>query len=171
MNDLPMPGPLDDFLRHPPTPPAPDALREALLRKTATLVRRRRRMRVVAVAGAIAAVVMIAATIVWLRPPGDVNPPDAPPFVQKQPAPVESAQPPAVALEWQAFDAAAEHKSTLYRQAGDRYVDDADDLASAVRCYGQAVRTASTDSLRVEPGDNWLVAALKADEIERRKEK
>jgi hypothetical protein len=175
MNDLPMPGPLDDFLDHPPTRPVSAALREGLLQRTAAMVRRRRRMRVLVAAGAIVAVAMIAATIVWLRPAGDVQPAEAKPaddhpIVRTPPAAVEPETPTAVALEWQAFDAPRDQKSTLYRQAGDRYVEDADDLTSAVRCYGQAVRAASTEELAVAEQDNWLVRALKIDEIERRKE-
>jgi hypothetical protein len=183
-----MPGPLDDFLEQAPTRPASAELRDALLHRTSALVRLRRRIRMLAVAAALAAAVMIAAAIVWLRPPGAATAPDEQPVAQKQsppapppapsPAPSPRAPPPeqqtrptAVALEWQAFDAPREQKAALYRQAGDRYVEDADDVPSAVRCYGQAVRNASNQELAFNRDDNWLVMALKFDEIERRKEK
>lgn len=138
------------------------------------MVRRRGRVRVLAAVGAIAAVALIAATVVWWRLPGEPKASDKECVVEKQPPPpppLVVAQMPAVALEWQAFDAPREQKSTLYRQAGDRYVQDADDLASAVRCYGQAIRAASAEDLEFDRDDNLLVMALKMDEIERRKEK
>jgi hypothetical protein len=179
MSNLPMPGPLDDFLEHPQTRPASTELRDALLRRTTALVRRRRHIRMLVVAGALAAAVMIAAAIVWLRPPGGGKAPDEQPVAHKQqpPAPLpvppreQQSRPPAVALEWQAFDAPREQKAALYRKAGDRYAQDGNDLPSAVRCYGQAVRNASNQELAFNRDDNWLVMALKFDEIERRKEK
>jgi hypothetical protein len=176
MSEFPLPGPLDDFLDHPPSAPASHTLRDALLQRTAAMVRQRRRVRLLVGAGAVAAAAMLAVGIVWLRWPGEAKPLQEPPIAQKQPEaptppePTASNAPPPVVLEWQAFDAPPEQKAALYRQAGDRYVKDTDDLAAAVRCYGHAVRTASAQELIVSENDNWLVRAIKLDEIERRKE-
>jgi hypothetical protein len=95
-------------------------------------------------------------------PKAQVVPKDEPPAPVKEP-------PPAVALEWQAFDAPRAKQPALYLKAGDRYVEADRDLGSAVRCYGQAVHAAPT--VEIDPNDNWLVLALKVDELERRKEK
>lgn len=48
----------------------------------------------------------------------------------------------------------------LYRQAGDRCSTEEGDLASALRCYGQAL-DAAPDQVAVNPQDNWLLIALK----------
>src|SRR5438270_3360801 len=158
MSELPLPGPLEDFLDHPPPPSASGALRETLLQQTTGIVRRRRRMRMLAAAGAIAAIVMVAAAIVWVRWPDATTPPAEQPIAHKETPPAPPAAKPetrdAVALEWQAFDAPPEKKTAVYRQAGDRYVEDRDDLASAVRCYGQAMRWASAQDLEVDRNDN-----------------
>jgi hypothetical protein len=174
MSDLPLPGPLGDFLDHPPARPAPAALREALRQQTTSLLRRRRLRRRAVMAGALAAAVLITAIAIWLNVPEGTEKRDETPVVKhapkSAPAPVEQKPLPAVALEWQAFDAPQEHKAALYRKAGDRYMNDADDLAAAVRCYGQAVHVAAADSLEIDSNDNWLVMALKIDQMERRKE-
>jgi hypothetical protein len=78
---------------------------------------------------------------------------------------------PAVALEWQAFDAPRAERAALYFQAGDRYLEDARDVASAMRCYNVALDATPMDSLEIQPDDNWLVTTLKLAQIERRKEK
>jgi hypothetical protein len=190
MSDIPLPEPLDEFLNHPPARPEPAELRGELLRRTSGLVRRRRLVRRLAAVGAMSAALLLAALAWWLYPPPPPGPPllDQPQAKQPPapeppaprppeekpppaPAPAAPALPPAVALEWKAFDAPRPQKAALYVQAGDRYVEDDSDLASALRCYGQAVQTASAGELRIDPDDNWLVMALKLDQIERRKEK
>ncbi len=193
MSDAPLPGPLEDFLARPPGDPAPEALRRDLLRRTSAAVRRRRRVRRV-LAASLAAAVVLAALALWHFAPGrdrSVPVPRDEPRVQKRPekpavgaprpaptppgppAPAVAAEKPApaVALEWQAFDAPRAQKAALYLKAGDRYFEDDQDLESALRCYGQAVQTAQAAELEVGPDDNWLVTALKIDQIERRKER
>jgi hypothetical protein len=199
MSDPPLPGPLDEFLNNPPAGPEPSGLRRELLLKTSSLVRRRRLVRRLAAAASVAAAIVLTALTVWLalyrhggpedkelpvviqRKDGPIPPPvkdgdhPVPPEDEKRPANQSdqppTAMPPAVALEWKAFDAPAAQKATLYLRAGDRYVEDGRDLASAVRCYGQAVQVATAEALEIDPDDNWLVMALKLDQIERRKEK
>src|SRR5207248_8628945 len=78
-----LPGPLDDFLEHPPTTPAADALRQALLRRTTAVLRRRRLRRRLALVGAIAAVMLLAAVATWLSLPRS----DAPQVADQQRVP------------------------------------------------------------------------------------
>jgi hypothetical protein len=50
----------------------------------------------------------------------------------------------------------------LLRTAGDRYLTDQNDVAAALRCYRALLTlTSSTDRARSDPGDSWLLAALK----------
>jgi hypothetical protein len=190
MSEAPLPGPLDEFLSRPPVRPEPAELRRALLQRTSLLVRRRRLVRRLAVAASSAAAILVTALIIWIAFFGRPEPErKEQPFVEQRndiplPAPVprdeemhrgkqdpELGLPAAVAMEWKAFDAPAAEKAALYVQAGDRYVEDGQDLASALRCYGQAVKTAPVETLAIDPDDNWLVMALKMDQIERRQEK
>jgi hypothetical protein len=75
--------------------------------------------------------------------------------------------PPALALEWQAAES-LELQPATYREAGDRYLRDENDLASAVRCYANALDSTSENDLAVRADDSWLLMALKQA---RRKEK
>jgi hypothetical protein len=97
-----------------------------------------------------------------------VKPGPGPADVQLK-TPPDAAMPSALAMEWKAFDAPQAQRFVLYLQAGDRYERE-DDLASAVRCYAQAVRTAAPEALQIEPNDSWLLVALKRDQIKQRKE-
>jgi hypothetical protein len=195
MSEAPLPGPLDEFLSHPPAAPASAGLRQDLLRQTSGLVRRRRLVRRLAAAGAVAAAVLLTAAALWYGLSGG-QPPEPPPVAKlperKQPepapappqpvavpapekpkpapAPEAKAPPSAVALEWKAFDAPRPQKAALYLKAGDRYLADGHDIAAALRCYGQAFKTAPPEALEVTPDDNWLLIALKMDHAERRKE-
>jgi hypothetical protein len=190
MSDAPLPGPLDEFLTNPPVRPEPVELRRALLQRTSLLVRRRRLVRRLVAAASVAAAILVIALTIWTAFFGRPEPEHKErPFVEQRkeipmPPPTprddenhpdkqapEPALPRAVAMEWKAFDAPAAEKAALYVQAGDRYVEDSQDLASALRCYGQAVKTAPAEALTIDPDDNWLVMALKMDQIERRQEK
>jgi hypothetical protein len=167
-----MSDPLDEFLEHPPTRPDPAELRRHLLRQTTAVVRRRRQNRRMMAAAALAAAVVLAVVAGWLSWFRDAPIQEEPRVVQPQPAPRSPAasdtEAPALALEWRAFDAPPTKQAELYQQAGDRYEEERD-LASAVRCYGQAVQAAP--SIEIDANDNWLVMALKLDEIERRRER
>ena len=79
------------------------------------------------------------------------------------PAPVaKPATPPpsAVALEWKAFDA-DKPRPDLYRQAGDQYLHEDADPASAVMCYGQSLNGASDKDLDISPDDDYLLMIVK----------
>jgi hypothetical protein len=192
MSDVPLPGPLDDFLNYPPRTAASENLRAELLRQTSRLVARRHRFGSVVAMAAVAATLLLTALGVWLvqRPSSEPkdqlraqNGHDVPTVVatakpgpgpiadsaQKSPPPAEPLS--AVALEWKAFDAPRPERATLYFQAGDRYLADARDVASAMRCYTVALDATPMESLEIQPDDNWLVTTLKLDHIERRKEK
>ena len=190
MNE-PLPEPLEDFLTAPPTPRHSPELRAALLDATTRVVRRRRAVRRVAMVGSLAAAVLMALAAWALWPPGEpervvvfdgnsgamkveLRPPEVevPPAKEKEPpAPPAVAEapalPPALAKEWQAFDAPKERKAALLLEAGDRYVDEHQDFASALRCYRHALAVGGDAALEITPNDNWLVMALKND---RRKE-
>ena len=83
----------------------------------------------------------------------------------------EQPKPPAIVvppnpreLEWSAFDAGDDRQRVkLYFQAGDLYLDQAQDFESALRCYHQAIHYGDAQELDIAPTDNWLVMALKRD--------
>jgi hypothetical protein len=68
----------------------------------------------------------------------------------------------ALAMEWQALDS-SEKRPELFRQAGDRYLEETNDVASAMRCYRGALEDASEEDLQISPDDNWLLIELKKD--------
>jgi hypothetical protein len=85
--------------------------------------------------------------------------------VTPTPAPVAPAPPTAkpasaVAMEWKAFDA-DQHRPELYRKAGDRYLREDADPASALRCYGQSLNGASDKDLAISPNDDYLLMLVK----------
>ena len=86
------------------------------------------------------------------------------PAPQSQPNPAAPTPPAApasaVALEWKAFDA-DKPRPDLYRQAGDRYLQEDADPASALRCYGQALNGASDKDLAISPDDDYLLMVVK----------
>jgi hypothetical protein len=192
MSDVPLPAPLDEFLNNPPRTAASDGLRAELLRKTSRQLPRRHRIGRVAAMGGLAAALLLTAVGVWLVLRPNSGPNDHPraqkesdmpavaatakpgpgPLSEDVPKSAHSAEPQsAVALEWQAFDAPRAERAALYFQAGDRYLADARDVASAMRCYTVALDATPMESLEIQPDDNWLVTTLKLDHLERRKEK
>ena len=180
MSDAPLPGPLEDFLQEPPAPPAAGRLRAAVLGQTVGVLRRRqRRRRVLVVIGAAAAVVLAGLALHAGLRPGEGKPPEGPASAAKQqrPTPHPAARPglaqqpqaPAPAAqtpleqEWAAFDAGPRERARLYFQTGDRYLNECQDLESALRCYRQALLLCQARDLALDPNDNWLVMALKQD--------
>jgi hypothetical protein len=167
---------LDDLLQ-PPLREAPANVRGVLRDRTARVVRwrryRRRALQLIIAAAAQGAIA--AAMVAWLVGAGALTwkeqtplPPE-PPVVQNQekprndPAPLPDSELTAIALEWKAFDATPEEQATLYFQAAQRYFDNHQDFASALRCYRQAFVAGPKDWLTVSPSDNWLVMAIKLD--------
>jgi hypothetical protein len=99
-----------------------------------------------------------------------------PPIVapKHDPTPQEAQQPVSLArahpreLEWNAFDVEDDHmRGRLYLQAGNRYLDELQDVESALRCYQQAFHYCEARDLELDANDNWLVESLKRN---RRKE-
>jgi hypothetical protein len=169
--------PLEELLR----PPAPDenlaALQNKLLGRTLALLPARRRWRRLALAASLAAAFLLGALAMGLYHSG-LQPEERPVVVDRVPekpktAPREAPAPAprtlaqtAVTTEWQAFDS-KERRGTLYVQAGDKYLREQGDIASALRCYRQGLAAASPRELEVRAEDDWLVMALKTS---RRKE-
>lgn len=69
---------------------------------------------------------------------------------------------PAPILEHWATIVGEEYRSSTYRQAGDRYLEQTGNLESALRCYARSLEVGSEDTLTIsEEEDNWLLMALK----------
>jgi hypothetical protein len=91
----------------------------------------------------------------------------APPVASSPSQPEIAAEPPdplaglsAVDLEWRALEGQGK-RSELYRLAGDRYLKEANDVESALRCYRLALETGSQKDLPISPEDSWLLMAAK----------
>ncbi len=165
------PDPLDDLLRSPPDVEGGLALRLRLLNQTTRTLRGARRRRVVAWATRLAACYVAGVlTVYWFAPKRierieivrDVPAP-APAVLTPAPvAPIPANPKPtsAVAMEWKAFDA-DQHRSELYRQAGERYLREGADPASALRCYGQSLNGASDKDLAISANDDYLLMLVK----------
>jgi len=162
----------------------PRELHDALLRRTGALVRRRarmRRLRQVAVAALAYAAGLATMWAAWPAGP----PPLAAPRALAQ-APPKPEQPQAAAEEGQAPQATSDLASLspaelrqmvpgaprarqirLLQLAGDRYLYDAADVASAFDCYRQVLELTSPDELSQSgPQDSWLLAELKRSATE-----
>jgi hypothetical protein len=151
-----------DALLAPPTPPGDGAaLRQRLLERTLRGLRGRRRRRHL-----VAAAALLACCAAGLLAPHRTGPAPAPRqrVEGKGPAPgvpgPAAPAPSAVALEWQAVEAAGK-RPELYRQAADRYLGAEDDPRSAVRCYGLALDDGRAEDLTISPQDSWLLMAIK----------
>jgi hypothetical protein len=74
--------------------------------------------------------------------------------------PAREPVPSPLALEWQALDS-KEKRPELFRAAGDRYLEEAGDVQSAMRCYKNYLDVSSNEEAAVSANDNWLLMALK----------
>lgn len=166
------PDPLDELLR-PAASAADETLRRRLLVQTTRVLRSHRRRRVVGWAAALAACYVAGVlTVYWFGPRRieriaivQKSPELASPSIKTQPAPVaptvSDAKPAtAVAAEWKAFDA-DQHRPELYRNAGDRYLRENADPASALRCFGQSLNGSSDKDLAISPNDDYLLMLVK----------
>jgi hypothetical protein len=170
--DLHVPDPFDQYLARLPVAPPTSGLKERILAKTTRVIRKRRWFRRLAVAAAMAACYVAGVLTVWpaarhvdMARHADAAtsaPIAAAPRPAPQPLPTRSA--PAVSpvqLEWQAIDQ-GHGGADLYRQAGDRYLNEAQDVESALRCYRNALARGGTEALAISPDDSWLLVALKS---------
>jgi hypothetical protein len=157
MPDTPERDPLDELLA-PPEPVDTAALRQSLLAATTRQLRRPRWVRRAALAAALAA--CYAAGLLTMR----VLAPAAPVAAPVEAAVKNDAPPAAVAaeaVERRAETAADPERAALLRQAGDRYLDEETDPASALRCYAKSLDAGSQDDAKFSPDDNWLLMAIK----------
>jgi hypothetical protein len=153
--------PLDDLLRvASPLVPDPISRRRLLDETTRELRRQRRRRRFSSIGSLVGAYAAGILTVFALHPPP--MPVEHERSVAARPIRVMDS---VVDLEWRALDEPAE-APVLYREAADRHLAEGDP-ANAVRCYGNALDSASPEATEVKDDDNWLLMAIK---IARRKE-
>jgi hypothetical protein len=158
MDENAVPDPLDQLLAVPAVPAGKD-LRQALLLRTTGVLRRRRWGRRCVLAAALAA--CYAAGVLTVPP----QPPDGPPeVVHDRPVtdtPATSPRPDdsPLALEWQGLDNPVGRAEAL-RGAAAGY-ERAGDLASAVRCYRNAIDSGSEEDAQITADDDWLLMVLK----------
>jgi hypothetical protein len=160
------PDPLEGMLGARPLPADAAALRQELLAQTARVLRRRRRGRQIAWAAALAACYI--AGLLTMHRAGRPAPAPSPAPVAKttdrvqQPRdvspPTDGPERPALAKEWEAVESG---RAGLFREAGDLYLDQEGDLASAVRCYRNALNAGTEGDLAISSQDNWLLMAIK----------
>lgn len=165
MSDNLEPDPLERLLTPRLASPDP-ALRREVLRRTGGIVVRRLWLRRTAWVAALAACYLAG----LLTPRVSAPAPPLPDVVRQHPGaetPAPAVNETALTMENRALDS-IEARSTLYRQAGDRYLIEERDPGSALRCYRQAIQSGSDEDLQIKPEDNWLMIVLKES---RRKEK
>jgi hypothetical protein len=158
------PDPIEAMLR-PPSPPENEPLRQEVYTQTRHLLHRRRRLRQFAYAASLLVSFAAGALATWMALPARSaskgTPLPAPVANKETPTKEEDlVKTPALDAEWIAFDS-ADHRSELYRQAGDRYIKEENDLQSALRCYSNALDNATEQDLAISPDDNWLLMAIK----------
>jgi hypothetical protein len=156
------PDPLDGMLR-PPSSPENEMLRLSIYGQTRRVLYRRRRVRQFAYAAALLVSFAAGAGVMRLAMSGERGRVSSPSEQElgalTQPrSPVPDDTP--LKREWIAFDS-TEHRGELYRQAGDRYMTDENDLQSALRCYSNALDNGTEQDLTISNDDNWLLMAIK----------
>jgi hypothetical protein len=178
-NSVPDPDPCDNLLAPVSCPDDTADLRQALLRRTTRVLRRRRLIRRVGLVAALAACYFAGVLTMYLLTPSAavtvpvvvyVHPsePSAPKTLP-QPQEMRATMPAPTVEHWAARTEAPPERSQLYRQAGDRYMQEENDPASALRCYTKALDAGSPADTSISPDDNWLLMALKdAREKEKR---
>jgi hypothetical protein len=164
---------LDEFLG--PKPSTDDAAaREAVLRRTARVVRRRPWIRRAKLLATAVGLVAAGGAVGWLvKPaPGRVTEYVVLPIGVVLPATEPAPPPPTEYVSAEQIELQAEQASdrataaALYRQAGDRYLADRNDSPQAARCYRLFLMRAGPDARAVSADDSWLLIALKRDQKE-----
>jgi hypothetical protein len=161
-----IPDPMDRYLAALPVASSTAELKERILSKTTRVIRRRRWSRRFAVVATMAACYAAGALTLW--PAGRHTEISTSSGAVASPRPEPqlstSRSTPALSpaqLEWQAIDQ-RHGGADLYRQAGDRYLNEAQDVESALRCYRNALARGSNEALAISPDDSWLLVALKS---------
>ena len=142
-----------------PAPRTDGRLREAVLAKTARVLRRRRFIRRLAHAATLAACFFAGLlTAEWRRP---AAPPREREIVTAAPSPAP-APPAAEPAELERLaKRSPERRGDLYRRAGDLYATEQGDLSSALRCYREALDAGDEKNLAISADDHWLLMAIK----------
>jgi hypothetical protein len=178
----------DPLLRPGPAATTP-ALKREVFDQTARVLRRRRVTRRVVWAAALAACYAAGVLTPKLRPSAaptttveqvaklqkvDKKSPLEPAPVQPAPSQAddvstEPAELPAPALEQRVALANPQQRAQLYRQAGDRYLEEAKDVESALRCYRCSLDENADADLTISPDDNWLLMSVKNARMEEKR--
>src|SRR6266851_1490768 len=146
---VPEPDPCEELLRPDPSPVPNGPFREALLLRTRRVLRRRLWLKRAGHAAILAA--CFAAGLFTGRLGNEPVPvPENRPAAQVREDSDPATPPPPVVLEWQATDS-KEPRAGLYRQAGDRYLEEDADYQSALRCYRGALDAGSDRDLAIAP--------------------
>lgn len=146
---------------------ANEQLRADLLARTMGRIRLARRMRMATRVGICVLCFVAGALTMLLRPTTAPQTAyvevivEAPAKGEIAPRPVEIAPSP-VAMELAAEQTMEKAEAARrFREAGDRYLRDAADLQSALRCYRYFLDGAAAGDLAVSPDDSWLLTSLK----------
>lgn len=158
----------DDELLSPRTGSTNEALRQTILLQSSRSIRWQHRQRQAARIGVCVVCFLAGAATVWLRP--SPEPEMVTVFVREEAAPVAGAPGlPAVAPRLSPGELELEAEKTLvkadsarlFREAGDRYVQERADYQSALRCYRNFLDEAGPEERNVTPEDTWLLTSLK----------
>jgi hypothetical protein len=152
-------------------------LREALLRRTSAIVRRRpRRWRALVVCAVAAAYVAGVGTVVWWPRAADTagmpvttaqNPPLTGPQATEKPVAVAAPSVDPSDLLARVASAPRDEQIRLLRQAGDLYLSQWGDVAGALYCYRQVLELMpASQPIALESSDTWLFASLKLARIQ-----
>ena len=154
------PDDLDDLLSTPPGN-SPRDRRDIVWQQTSRALRRQKVRRDVTRIASYALLIGLGACAAWLlKPthhPTELAAHQSPP----QPAPT------VVARTAQQLELDAERtdevvlSAQLYRQAGDRYLDQGNDIRSAMRCYRLHLDLQGDRGLQALATDSWLLLSLK----------
>jgi hypothetical protein len=147
-----------------PPSATPDPIRrQARLRKTAGVIRRRRWVRRGVIGVAAVALFAAGGVVGWVAKPTPVVPPlVVPPEPETPVAPPPPAEPQS-AEKLELLAELADDPTTaarLYREAGDRFLTDRD-YENAARCYRRHLSVADADTQRVNSSDSWMLHTMK----------
>jgi hypothetical protein len=177
------PDDIEEFLRPPIVPSAGDPLRPALLLQTMLRLRGQRRRKRLTVVAAMAACYLAGILTMRLgmpaaeasdperaEKPADKKKKDV--ILPSQPAPDRGPNPErpttvvvsALELEWQAIDS-KDKRAELYRRAGDRYLEESNDVESALRCYRGYLAAGSDRDGAISVRDNWVLMVAKQEHL------
>ena len=161
-----MSDPVDDFLNRAVPAGRNEPLRDVVRRRTTRLLRRRRHIRRLAYVAALGACFLAGmATMHWLTPAtaATTEPAPAPVVAEKEPGPAPAVQPlprNAAVMELQARSQ-PDGRAAQLRRAATLYLNEEQNYAAALRCYGDALSAGGSDALAFSLDDDWLEMAIK----------